>query len=155
MPRHNGAFTPREKVFIGHMADTGNVAYAGYKAGYSQPEDQARKVMLRPAVQEAVKAAQAKRLENEALPLAVSLVINFMKDEKINPKIRLDAAKTALSYTMGRNSEGADKAPEDMTGAEITARIEMLRAQRDQLLDALPDAEIIDNEPAQEGGIFG
>lgn len=160
MPLKDGSLTRQETLFVKAYAETGSKSYAAHKAKLSDPARSAGRVIARPEVAAAVRAEQSKYIENNLLPKAVTALEKILVDATAEKplmavKSHLEAIKITLSYTLGRNSDGADKAPEDMTGAEITARIEMLRAQRDQLLDALPDAEIIEQEPAQEGGIFG
>ena len=146
--------TPQEKVFVKYAAATGNVPYAGYKAGYADPDRKACRVMARPEVANAVRAEQARRLEKDALVLAVDFIISTLQDDKAAPKIRLEAAKVTLSYTLGRNADAAEKAPEDMTAEEIAARLAELRAQQQRFLEGVPDAEIVgDTAPGDD--VFG
>lgn len=150
----NGGLTPQEKTFVKHAASTGNLAYAGYKAGYVDPDKHAYRVIARPEVANAVRAEQTRRLEKDALALAVDFIIKTLQDDKAAPKIRLEAAKVTLSYTLGRNADAAEKAPEDMTAEEIAARLAELRAQQQRFLEGIPDAEIVgDTTPGDD--VFG
>lgn len=150
MPRKNGDLTPQEKVFVKHAAATGNVSYAGYKAGYADPDRKACRVMARPEVANAVRAEQTKIIENKLLPMAVQAHERILQDALADKplhsaKVHLEAVKIAYSYTIGRNADAAEKAPEDMTAEEIAARLAELRAQQQRFLEGIPDAEIIDD----------
>lgn len=158
--RRPGELTAQEKTFVKHAAATGNLAYAGYKAGYVDPDKHAYRVMARPEVASAVKAEQAKIIERELLPKAVAVHQKILDDAlsakpQMSPKIHVDAVKLAYSYTLGRNADAAEKAPEDMTAEEIAARLAELRAKQERFLQAIPEAEVIDDQPQDQGDIFG
>ena len=155
MRPRNGDLTPQEKTFVKHAAATGSLAYAGYRAGYADPDKSAYRVVARPEVANAIRAEQVKRLEKDALALAVDFIISTLQDDKAAPKIRLEAAKVTLSYTLGRNAEAAEKAPEDMTAEEIAARLAELRAKQERFLQAIPEAEVVEDQPDDNGDIFG
>ena len=160
MPRRGGHLTPQEKVFVKHMAETGNAPFAGYKAGLVDPDKSASRVAARPAVAEAVRAQQAKHIENRLLPKAVMALEKILddavsKEPQMTAKTHVEGIKITMSYSLGRNAEAADKAPEDMTPAELAARIVELRARQLKAFDDMPEAEVIEQEPAQDGGIFG
>ncbi|ODT60971.1 MAG: hypothetical protein ABS73_03800 [Paracoccus sp. SCN 68-21] len=142
------------------MAETGNAPFAGYKAGYADPDRLACKVAARPAVAEAVRAQQAKYVENKLLPKAVMALEKILDDAvsekpQMTAKTHVEGIKITMSYSLGRNAEAAEKAPEDMTPAELAARIVELRARQLKAFEDMPEAEVIDNEPAQDGGVFG
>lgn len=155
MPLKNGHLTAKERAFVAHYSATGDGPYSAFKAGYADSDRIGRRIIARPEVANAVRAEQARRLEKDALALAVDFIISTLQDDKAAPKIRLEAAKVTLSYTLGRNADAAEKAPEDMTAEEIAARLAELRAQQQRFLEGVPDAEIVEDEPPQSGDIFG
>lgn len=146
---------PQQQAFTRAMAATGDGEYAATVAGYKQPAQSARNLMLKPAVVADVRTKQLKRLVDEALPLAVSTVIDVMSNEKSSERGRLIAAKIVLDRVEGMDPAIERKEAHEMTYEELQkalrvgeARLVTMRSERGQI----EDAEIIDQSPAQ--GVF-
>ena len=148
MPLKSGKLTAKEALFVGHMASTGDPRYAAKMAGYSQPAADGYKKANDPALAEATRRAQIKRLNNDLLPKSLDLLEHVLTDTKEATRNRLTAAQTVLKYSLGQ-SEGADaKEPHEMTPQELQDRIDSLRrAMADK---AKP---VIEHEPEQ-GDVF-
>jgi hypothetical protein len=127
MPLKDGSLTPQEAAFAGYMAHTGDARYSAARAGYRTPDVDGWKKASNPALMESVRKAQITRLTNELLPASLDLLSQVLTDTKESTRNRITAAQTVLKYTLGANERGEEKAPEDMTPAEIQARIDQLR----------------------------
>jgi phage terminase small subunit len=127
MPLKGGKLTPKEAQFIGHMAATGDATYSAKMAGYGSAPLLGWQKAHNPAIAESVRKAQITRLTNELLPASLDLLSQVLTDTKESTRNRITAAQTVLKYTLGANERGEEKAPEDMTPAEIQARIDQLR----------------------------
>lgn len=150
LPLKTGGLTDREARFVGHLADSGNATYAARMAGYAHPSKIAAARASDPALAEAVRKAQARRLSGELLPLALNLLEHVLKDDQEATRNRITAAQTVLKYSLGLTGDGADaKEPHEMTTDELQARIDALR--RIQADKAKP---VLDAEPVQDQGVF-
>lgn len=127
MPLKDGSLTPQEAAFAGYLAQTGDARYSAARAGYSKPEIDGWKKANNPALAESVRKIQITRLNNELLPASLDLLSKVLTDEKESTRNRITAAQTVLKYTLGASEGAESKAPEDMTPAEIQARIDQLR----------------------------
>jgi hypothetical protein len=127
MPVKGGKLTPKEAQFIGHMAATGDATYAAKMSGYSHATIQGWQKANNPELAGHVRRAQVARLNNDLLPLSLDVVGGILLDKGASNRDKLTAAQVVLKYTLGASERGEEKAPEDMTPAEIQARIDQLR----------------------------
>lgn len=142
--------TDKEARFVGHLAHTGNATYAAKMAGYAHASQKGALKSHDPALAEAVRKEQARRLSGELLPLALNLLEKVLTDEQEATRNRITAAQTVLKYSLGLTGDRADaKEPHEMTTDELQARIDALR--RVQADKAKP---VIDAEPVQDQGVF-
>lgn len=146
--------TPREKVFAAGFAAHGDAALAAQTAGYAHPGVQGAKVAKRPEVAEAVRVIQARRLHNNVLPLAVDRLERILQDDAHKAADHISAAKVVLSYTLGKDAPGQDKAPEDMTADELAQRMAALRARQLELSEGAQVIEGTASKPP-ENDVFG
>lgn len=141
--------TVQQRAFTAAYARSGDPAYAATKAGYAHPDTYGHDLLKKPVVQASVREAQARRMVNDLLPLAVDLLEHVIKDKTAKTADRLRAGKIVTDYGFGAHA-ARDKAPEDMTPDELADRIAALRARQAALAEG---AKIIDIEP--ESDVFG
>lgn len=142
--------TGRQQAFAEAMAKHGDCVQAAKDAGYAHPVAHGNKIAKIPAVAESVRRIQARKLQNDLLPLAVGRLERILTDDQHKAADHISAAKVVLSYTLGKDAPGQDKAPEDMTADELAARMAALRARQVELADS---AKVIEHEP--QGDVFG
>jgi hypothetical protein len=150
MPLKNGKITPRERVFVKAMAVTDDSTYAATKAGYAHPQQNAFKLLQRPAVVDAVMEEQLALLHNEILPLAVRAHRRLLTDEHTPAGALVQAIRLAYDRTLGADEPGrASKEPHEMDATELAAAIanlERIKADR-----AKP---VIEGKAIDGGGVF-
>ena len=146
--------TAREQAFAKEYAAHGDAVLAAKNAGYSSPQANANKIIKRPDVAEAVRAIQARRLHNNLLPLAVDRLERILQDDAHKAADHISAAKVVLSYTLGKDAPGQDKAPEDMTADELAQRMAALRARQLELSEGAQVIEGTASKPP-ENDVFG
>lgn len=142
--------TPQETVFAKVLVETGSKEYAAIKAKYSTPETNGGGIASRPHVAATVRALQEKRLNNDLLPLALSVIEKVLTSDTEKTRDKLTAAKLVVDRTIGMGRDmAADKAPEDMTAEELSARIAMLRVKQAEIAAEANtiDAEVIEPTP--------
>lgn len=121
-----GSLTPQERVFVQHMAGTGDKQYSAEKAGYAVPAQTSDKLVKRPRVMAEVARLQSERLFNEALPAAVDCLVSIIRNDKAAAGARVQAAKVVLDRTLGAQEGAQAKEPHEMTGEELARAIEQL-----------------------------
>lgn len=126
MPNQKGAFTPRERAFIGHMAATGDLTYSAHKAGYASPSG-AGNAMARPAVALEVHRVQLARIQNEVLPLAVVRHLEVLNDRRVTGQPLNRAIEMAYKYGLGAGDDGRRKEAHEMTAEELAQAIDTLK----------------------------
>lgn len=131
-----------------HYAKTGDPTYSAAKAGYAHPVQRAAQNLGKPAVNDAIRAAQAARLTNDELPLAIDVIHNVMMDEKQPGRTRLDAAKFVVLQTIGRDEGKGSKEAHEMTGDELQAALDRLRREA-----ADRARQVIEHDPAEASTI--
>jgi hypothetical protein len=132
VPFKNGRLTPTEKVFVEHMARTGEQQYAAYKAGYSTPRVRGSELMAKPAVRAAVVARVEDLLFNELLPLAYEAHKRLLTDAATPAGARGQAVKLAYDRTLGSVDAGSvEKEPSEMTYDELQASIARLKREQE------------------------
>ena len=147
MPLKDGTMTPAETKIASAMAATGDRAYAQRVANVSQPA--VSKALQRPAVQAEIARQQVERLFAEALPAAVTCLVNLIQNEKAPAGARVQAAKVVMDRTLGRDDAEGAKAPHEMTGEELAKAIEELSRLASE--KAKPVLQLEPSEP----GVFG
>lgn len=149
------ALTPQETIFAEVLAETGSREFAGYKANYGSPIANGANVANRPHVAASVRALQEKRLNNELLPKALSLLEKVIDDPAEKTRDKITAAKIIVDRTIGMGRDmAADKAPEDMTAEELSARIAMLRVKQAEIAAEANTIDAKAIEPTPSGSVF-
>ncbi|KAA2235577.1 hypothetical protein [Salinarimonas soli] len=153
MPLKSGRLTPQEQTFAAVVASTGDTNYAAAKAGYAHPAQNAHKLMQRTAVVDAIVEEQRIRLQNEALPAAVSCLISLVTDQRAPAGARVHAAKVILDRTLGAQATDSPKEPWEMSGEELARAInELEKLKHEAAVRSKPvlDLPKVDTQP----GIF-
>lgn len=127
MPKKSGKMTPQEALFIGYLASTDDPTYAAKMARYSQAQAQGWQKSHNPAIIEATRKAQIKRLNSDLLPKSLDLLEKVLGDDKEATRNRLTAAQTVLKYSLGQSDSAESKEPHEMTPQELQDRIDSLR----------------------------
>jgi hypothetical protein len=127
MPRRNGELTVQEQAFVEAVATTGDPAYALKKAGYKGDRNAAQ-VLKREAVQRAIIETQQLRLVNEALPAAVTCILEIIRNPKAPAAARVQAAKLTFDRVLPSHAEAGAKEPHEMTPEELAAAIDKLES---------------------------
>jgi phage terminase small subunit len=127
MPIKSGALTAQEQAFVEALASSGDPALAFKAAGYKGARNLAA-VMKRPLIQKAVIETQQMRLVNEALPAAVSVVLEIMRNPKAPAAARVQAAKLTFDRVLPSHAEAGAKEPHEMTPEELASAIDKLES---------------------------
>ena len=151
MPLRDGTMTPAELKISAAMAATGDRAYAQQRANVSQPT--VSKALARPAVQAEIARLQVERLFSEALPAAVTCLVQLIQNDKAPAGARVQAAKVVMDRTLGAQEAMGGREPHEMNGEELAKAIEELtRLAADKAMPV--QAQRVDAlEP--DGGVFG
>ncbi len=144
MPLKSGMLTPQERVFIDAYAEHGDRARAEKAAGYRK--DHSYTVLARPEIQRQITAKETARLYSEALPAAVSTLIQIAKGDRYPAAARVQAAKEILNRTLGADTSGPAKELHEMTPDEISQAIRALESQA--------AAAAVDVTPSDPGDVF-
>lgn len=152
MPIKGGKLTGSEVAFVAAYAESGNLGFAGHKAGYGGVNS-ASQALARPAVQDAIRREQIARLNNELLPLAIATLVEVMTSKTATERGKLTATALVLKHTVGAAVDATEgKEPHEMSAHELQQRIEALR--REAADRAKPVTLDVDPNPAG-GGVFG
>ena len=154
MPLKDGTLTPREAMFTGYMASTGDATYSAAKAGYPSPQVDGWKRANNPALMATVRKAQAARVTNELLPIAVDLLHHFLTDTKETSRIRLEAVKVVFKHSLGAGDGADDKDPHEMTTEELQARLDTLRRAAADRARPVIEGQAIEGPDPAEMGVF-
>lgn len=117
MPLRNGRLTVAEKAIAHAIAETGSRPYAGFVAGMTG--DGVRHVLQRDGVKAEIVREQTRRLHDTLLPLAVGRLESILRDNTVRPADHNQAVKIVLTYTLGRDQDGSDKQPHEMSAHEL------------------------------------
>lgn len=149
MRRRGNAISSQEKAFAARYAATGDALYAAEKAGYASVSAQAHKLLQRPNVQGEVRRQQMQRIENEAVPAAVNLLIHVVNDVKEATRNRLTAAQIILK-TAESMKEGASETPlQEKSAAELRAMLDVVETRLAELAVDVTPGEV-EHESAQD-----
>lgn len=103
-------------------------------------------------------AIKAKRkLINEGIPAAVDALIEVCRDKKAPQPARASAGNTILRAAGLFNNAAAeldDKPPEEMSAAEIAARLQILQLEREEIAQRQAEIERARTEE-EDDGLFG
>jgi phage terminase small subunit len=156
MPKKGGKFTPQERTFVKHMAETGDKTYSATKAGYKTPEVVGHIVAAKPAIRAEIVHAQQEKLFNELLPLAVRVHAEILSDIKTPAGARVQAVKLVYDRTLGLDEALKGKEPHEMTPEELAKAIDALeRVAAERARQVVPivdvEPETIDDEQVDKG----
>jgi hypothetical protein len=126
MPLKNGNLTPKERIFLQAYAETGSREVAERKARYSPGVGW--QVLQREDVQREIVARQVAILTSEALPAAVSVVLEIMRNPKAPAAARVQAAKLTFDRVLPSHAEAGAKEPHEMTPEELASAIDKLES---------------------------
>lgn len=97
-------------------------------------------------VQAEIARLQAKRLFDEALPLAVDCIVGLLRDPKAPAGARVQAAKLTFDRTLG-DTDAQGREPHEMTGEELARAIAELEAvAAGRARDITSESDVIDAE---------
>jgi phage terminase small subunit len=148
MKLRKGAITPKEAVFVKRFVESGNATYAAEKAAYAFPQSAGHQLVNNPRLQQHIVTEQRKRMIEEALPLAVSSLIDTLKNAPVGAS-RNKAAEIVLKHTLSDPSAASDKEPHEMTAEELAqeiqrAKLRQAAAEREASERAKP---VLEHEP--------
>ena len=151
MPLKNGRMTHQERKVAEGMALTGSQAFAQHHAGMSSGG--VSLAVQRPAVQAEIARLQVERLFSEALPAAVTCLVQLIQNDKAPAGARVQAAKVVMDRTLGAQEAMGGREPHEMNGEELAKAIEELtRLAADKAMPV--EAKRVDAiEP--DTGVFG
>lgn len=124
MPTKTGALTPQERRFIEAYSRHGDRRKAEIAAGYSVNGGYV--VLARPEIQKRILAEQTARLTSDAVPIAVSTLIEIMQSTKAPAAARVQASKVVLDRAMPHTEGAAHKELHEMTPEELAQAIATL-----------------------------
>ncbi len=155
MPKKDGRLTPQEKRFAEAYAITGDMRTAAGRAGYRVDCGSGSKALQRPEVQDEIRRIQVARLNNTLLPLAVGALERLLTDAKTPAGAVVQAAKLVLDKTgVGVDLDGAEKAPHEMTGEELSQALARLRREAAERAKPIIDGQAVDVTGHAESGVF-
>lgn len=149
MPLKNGHYTKQENRFIDEMVRTGDKTYSATKAGYAHPRSNGATIAAKDTIDAAIRQRSAARLQNEAVPIAIDVLIEIMLDRKQPGNTRVNAADKTMKYANVAGEAGEGKEPHEMTADELARAIERLnqiKADRARPIVEL-EASSIDQDP--------
>jgi hypothetical protein len=126
MPLKSGRFTSKEELFLQAYAETGNREVAEKRAKLAPA--QGWKVLQREPIQREIVARQVAILTSEALPAAVSVVLEIMRNPKAPAAARVQAAKLTFDRVLPSHAEAGAKEPHEMTPEELASAIDKLES---------------------------
>lgn len=127
MPLKDGSLTRGEAAFIAAYVESNDREKAEKAAGLMPKSGYA--VLARPEIQAQIRAQQLARLTAEALPMAVSTVIEIMQSSKSPAAARVQAAKLVIDRAMPAGESGQTKELHELTPDELAHAIATLEAQ--------------------------
>lgn len=133
--------TEKQRALVAALAKNGDMEAAAAKSGYNVTA--AYTAARLPHVQAALHAEVQTALRRAA-PIALKVLLGIISDDKVSPRVRVDAAKTVLDRA-GHQApkDGAadlDKPLSDMSPDELRAYVD--RAQRELSDRAKPIIEV-------------
>lgn len=143
--KRKGTLTPMQRVFSGHMAATGDHAYAAEKAGYASPAILGARLARQDDVAEDIRRRARNRLQTEGAEVGVRVLIELAEDVLQKGSTRGAAAKSLVQ--LSGISSAATLSEADL--AELPAdKIRALLAEAQRALEArMKVVKTIDHEP--------
>ena len=103
----------------------------------------------KPHVVEEIRRLEAQRLVTEGLPAAINCLLEITTNKKAPAGARVMAAKVLLDRSLGSQEGAADKAPHEMTAAELGEAIANLeRTAAARALNVTPAKPVVDDQVA-------
>jgi hypothetical protein len=132
VPIKGGKLSRHERAYIAARATGADIESAARRAGYAAPR-YGREAETRPEILAAIQAAQARRLIEEGLPIAVATLIEIASDARQPPASRIQASKIIVDRGLPVGDPARDKRPEDMSGDELARAIAALQRRASDL----------------------
>lgn len=145
MPLKSGRMTARELKFRDEMARVNDSTVAAKRAGYAHPESAGANIMLRPAMEAAVKERERNILITELLPLAGKALRDALTIDGVPWGAKMKAVDIVHKQAFGEQEGGSGKAPSEMTPDELGQALDKLKRELSER--ATPVLEL---EPEQE-----
>jgi phage terminase small subunit len=134
VPKKGGRLTPQELRFAQTYGESGSPAFAAHEAGYAHLRQSASKNLAKPAVMEEARRIALDVIANQIMPAATKAHMELLTDATVPAGVRAKAVDIAYKYGLADRQEASDKAPSEMTAAEIQARLAGLEATRQRLV---------------------
>ena len=121
----------------------GNASEAARRAGYSEKTaaEQGRQLLHKPHVMAAIDEANRSLIDGSLTTLALEVIREILEDENAHPKLRLDAAKTALDragYIAPKAAEAPEKLEKPLNEMSVEELEEFIRQRRALLAAEAP-----------------
>jgi hypothetical protein len=139
MPIKGGKLTPQERLFAKHYAESGSGVFAAEKAGYAQSGASASKNLAKPAVVEEARRIALDFMAREIIPAATKRHLKILQDDNTPPGAHNKAIEIAYKYGLVDRAEISDKAPSELSAAEISVQLAGLEAVKQRLLREASD----------------
>lgn len=124
MPRKSAALKASEERFVEHFSEHGSREEAEAAAGMAPGSGY--DMLARPEIRKMIVQRENAVLLGDALPLAMSTIIEIMQNSKAPASARVQAAKIVLDRAMPQDEVGREKELHEMTPEEIAERIARL-----------------------------
>ncbi len=142
MPLKSGQLSKGESAFLDAFAGLGDVPKAERMAGIAAGTGS--RILARPAIQTEMVQRQQARLASEALPIAITTLIEVMTNAKSPAAARVAAAKIVVDKGMPQDGDGRTKELHELTPEEIAKAIDTLTMQAATLAKPVPSGEVFD-----------
>jgi hypothetical protein len=109
--------TDLQQRFVDMILEGNPVLRAAELAGIGSPRVHAYRFAALPHVQRAIAEGLTKRFMTEGAPLAYSVLVKFVGDEAVSPRVRVDAAKALLDragFVPPKAADQPDTAEKDL-----------------------------------------
>lgn len=144
-----------QRAFVDRLAATGDAVYAAEKAGYSQPYSSASKLLAVPGVRREVEREVRSRLDKLAL-MTLGRFDQMLADDQTPNRDVVAIGKVVMTHwqaSVADASSARDVA--ELSGPDLAKRVEAALAKLDaisqSLDDAVDEAEIADDDTADDG----
>jgi len=153
MPDKKGRFTAQEIAFVKAVSESGNPRAAAKAANYKSSAA-VTEVMLRPAIQAAIRDHELAIIHNELLPIANKTLRYALENGAVPWGAKMKAVEIVHKRVFGDVDDGKGKTPAEMTPEELSATLDKLKSElADRARPAVIEAEPIDEKP-QDPGVF-
>ena len=158
------SLTEKQKTVVQVYANTGDATYAAWKAGYHHPETLGPRMVKLPALVDAIEARRAAREDlDKASPAVVKEHVDRLLGRRGSPPSHGEFAKLVSPFYKLLSDRGFaghlnDRDPSEMTGDELRAALDVMRAEADRLESAIADRALpvdVAPEPTPVTDLFG